>query len=153
MEECELKKFTSTDCGTSSHYPEEETVIKLHQCVRNTDSHLTSLKLNLNDVTSEGQLIARRAGLFTDWANKLVCPKHRYDYGLYWRPLKMCTHPLHTGKAKAYRTVNSVASFGIWQSTGSVVAVGSGKNNYRIYHKFIVLGALFYRIVLSTLKY
>ena len=57
MEECELKKFTSTDCGTSSHYPEEETVIKLHQCVRNTDSHLTSLKLNLNDVTSKGQLL------------------------------------------------------------------------------------------------
>ena len=39
----------------------------------------------------------------------------------------MCTHPLHTGKAKPYRSVNNVVSFGIWQSTGSVIAVGSGK--------------------------
>ena len=78
-----------------------------------------------------------------------VCPKHRYNLGRNWRPLRTCQFPLHPGPKKKQRNKDVVTlemSKDIQLYFGKTVPVGSGKQcvvfkkdlleTYRIIHKF-----------------
>lgn len=129
---CNIGTFTKTECGSSTHYPNDQSLVCLSQCDRDILGHLSSLKLGSGqnqadvDVPSEGHLIARRAGLFNYNSSLSVCPRHRYNLGIYWRAKKTCQYPSHTGKARPCRSVTSVMSMAIWNKQTCLVPVGSG---------------------------
>ena len=66
-----------------------------------------------------------------------ICPKHRYNLGGNWRPLKTCQYPLHSGARKKLKNkdvVNLQMSKNIQTIFGVTIPIGSGKrvsfNNY-----------------------
>ncbi|CAG2204934.1 unnamed protein product [Mytilus edulis] len=129
---CNVGIFVKTQCGTSSHYQNELSLVKLFDCNRDISGHLHSLRLPTGqnqtkcDTQTEGQLISRRAGVFDYNRNLSICPKHRYDLGIYWRPRTTCQFPGHIGKGKPVRTVTSPMSYGIWCTQTQLVHAGSG---------------------------
>ena len=83
-------------CGESRGKVE---VISLIECVDYVIYHLKSCHISRVKV-AEYELILARAGNFQpshDEITKLaVCPKHRHNLGIYWRPLRTCQYPVKT---------------------------------------------------------
>ena len=55
------------------------------------------VKVSQTCVASEKELILARAGLFgySDSRDFTICPKHRAELAVRFRPLMKCQHPLH----------------------------------------------------------
>ena len=63
----------------------------------NVKDHLRKVKVSQTCVASEKELILARAGLFSesDDCDFTICPKHRVELGVRFRPSMKCQHPLH----------------------------------------------------------
>ena len=108
-------------------------VISLIECVDDVTYHLKSCHLSRVKVT-EYELILARAGNFhlsLDEITKLaVCPKHRYNLGKYWRPLRTCQYPQHEGRKTTFHCknpVNRTMAQEIKDMFNTLVQVGSRK--------------------------
>ena len=110
---------------------------KLVNCKDDISHHLQSCHLSkLVGKIQENELILARAGMFyvptTKQEDMWVCPKHRYNLGRNWRPLKTCQFPTHSGSKKKHKNkdvVNLEMSKSIQIQFGVTVPVGSGTEN------------------------
>ena len=80
-------------------------VRRLLECKDDITGHLQSCHLSkLVGSVEERDLILMRAGKFDlpthQQESMWICPKHRYNLGRNWRPLKTCQYPLHSGARK-----------------------------------------------------
>ena len=75
-------------------------------------------------------MILARTGQFNeDGANMAICPRHRAEYGIYWRPRRKCAHPLHGNrKGKPERGATLEMSKEILSKWNELVPVGAGKD-------------------------
>ena len=107
---------------------------KLLDCKSDIACHLQSCHLSkLVGKIEEHELILVRAGMFYIPIEKQeemwICPKHRYNLGRNWRPLKTCQFPLHSGAKKQLKNkdvVNLEMSKNIQIQFGITVPIGSG---------------------------
>ena len=85
-------------CGSSRGKDE---FFPLKKCVVEVKNHLISCNLSRTKVT-EYDLILARAGKFNlsheEVEKMVVCPAHRHNLGIYWRPCKSYQYPGHEGK-------------------------------------------------------
>lgn len=125
--------FSTSECGEF-----RDTIdcsVRLLDCKDDISYHLQSCHLSkLVGKIQEYELILARAGMFYIPTKKQeemwVCPKHRYNLGRNWRPLKSCQYPLHSGTKKAHKSkdiVNLEMSKNIQLQFGVTVPVGSGE--------------------------
>ena len=73
----------------------------LKKCVAKVKNHLRNCNL-LDTKVTEYDIILARVGKFNlsheEIEKMVVCPAHRHNLGIYWRPRKSCQYPGHEGK-------------------------------------------------------
>ena len=105
----------------------------LNKCVVEVKNHLRSCNFSRTNVT-EYDVILARAGKFNlsheEVEKMVVCPAHKHNFDIYWRPLKSCQYPGHEGKTIALHCKNPIN----WQMAQEIrvtfvtfVQVGSRK--------------------------
>jgi len=91
--------------------------------------HLRKLKGSQTCVASEKELILARAGLFgeSDGCDFTICPKHRAELGVRFRPSMKCQHPMHGNRrCKVERGINLKMAKEIKAKWSIVVPIGAG---------------------------
>ena len=126
-----VNKLAGTDCGTlSDKVRVQQETIPLASCTKDVSAHLKTVAVK--DITSEQELILSRVGIFNFddelLATMTICPKHRHQLGGGWFKKSTCRFPGHNGNAKPTRTVDKSQSRMIHETFGTLVPVGSGKN-------------------------
>ena len=102
----------------------------LSSCEDSVREHLREVKVSQTCVASEKELILARAGLFgdSDGRDFTICPKHRVELGVRFRPSVKCQHPLHGNRRrKVERGINLKIAKEIKAKWNIVVPVGAGK--------------------------
>ena len=102
----------------------------LSSCADDAREHLREVKVSQRCVASEKELILARAGLFGDsvGCDFAICPKHRVELGVRFRPSMKCQHPLHGNRRrKVERKRNLKMVKEIKAKWNIVVPVGAGK--------------------------
>ena len=127
---CSFAGIANITCGSSRGKDE---FVPLNKCVVEVKNHLRMCNLSRTKVT-EYDLILARAGKFNlsheEVEKMVVCPAHRHNLGIYWRPRKSCQYPGHEGKKIALHCKNPIN----WQMAQEIremfvtlVQVGSRK--------------------------
>lgn len=101
----------------------------LDSCGDNVKDHLRKVNVSQTCVSSEKELILARAGLFSesDGRDFTICPKHRAELGVRFRPSMKCQHPLHGNRRrKVERGINLKMAKEIKTKWNIVVPVGAG---------------------------
>ena len=139
---CSFSDLRKSKCGDFRGAP--FVVRRLLECKNDITGHLQSCHLSkLVGSVEEHDLILMRAGKFDlpthQQESMWICPKHRYNLGRNWRPLKTCQYPLHSGARKKLKNkdvVNLQMSKNIQTIFGVTIPIGSGKrvsfNNYKM---------------------
>ena len=130
---CCLQQYFDGQCGVYKKFPLELNEIHLKDCSRSVVGHLRSCNISEKAVSTEGELIALRAGIwrYNSCVDKgiTVCPFHRYTYGICWKPPQRCGFPGHSpqSKSKPQRGMTArmceIAQLG-W---GKLCRIGTGK--------------------------
>ena len=117
-----------SDRGTSAY-------VSLGSCNDDIIGHLAGCHLSRERLT-EYQLILARAGLFDLPDEQLqcmkICPKHRHNLGRFWRPVRSCQYPAHTGRPrniKGNRVINLQVAREVHTMYDKTVHIGSRKLN------------------------
>ena len=102
MAECSFKCYSSKECGVSRRYSAQTAIVPLKTCTKDVLPHLRGCyKTTAKGVDFEWRLCLYRAGLFQEDGDCLtICPLHRDEFGLGWRPSKACKYPLHDMQTK-----------------------------------------------------
>ena len=128
---CSFSSICKTSCDISRRNPNYTGYFTLNSCLKDIRSHLKRLNAAQKCVASEGELILARAGLLDEDVNSLtICPKHRDNLGMEWKPSRKCQHPLHgkkTGKPELGRGVNLKISKEIMAKWHVLIPIGAGK--------------------------
>lgn len=127
---CSLSERVGISCGESRGVIEVQSLL---DCQSDISGHLASCHLSKSDL-KEYELILVRAGLFHLPIEQVqcmtICQKHRNNLGKFWRPLKSCQYPKHSGAArecKGRHVFNSQLSEDVLKFNGKLVQVGSRK--------------------------
>lgn len=127
---CSFSEKAGISCGESRGVKKIENLL---ECLSDIKSHLESCHLSKSKL-KEYQLILVRAGLFNISTEQIscmtVCCKHRHSLGKFWRPLKACQYPMHTGstrECKGRHVINPEMSEDIMKLYGKLVQAGSRK--------------------------
>ena len=119
---CSFSDLAKSSCG--DFRGSTRMVCRLRECQEGITGHLQACHLSKLTGIPEYELILPRAGLFDVPLHRqeemFVCPKHRYNLGRNWRPLRTCQYPLHSGSRKKLRNRNVV-----------------NMQMYRIYNQFL----------------
>jgi hypothetical protein len=118
--------FCSESCGLQEigclRDYKEDIKNHLHSC------HLSKLDLK------EYELIAIRAGMFhlneDHFKNMFICPSHRHNLGQFWRSLRTCQYPIHSGptrKCEGRHVFNVELSEAVFTLYGKLIQVRSRK--------------------------
>lgn len=109
--------------------------IPLKSCTKNISDHLRGCYKTPQEGLDEWELCLFRAGIFhQEHADTMtICPIHRNQFGLGWRPSRTCKHPAHTCKQKPVRGVTKRISIEIQRTWQTVCEIGQGT-----YYHFIV---------------
>ena len=69
-------------------------------CSSSTKEHMYGcFKAFREGVEEDGKYCLARVGLFDERGEDLtICPEHRNEFGLGWRPSKVCKYPEHQSK-------------------------------------------------------
>ena len=68
-------------------------------CHKDIRAHLRTDNVSQTSILTEKDFILARSGHFEEEGlNMAVCPKHRAELGIFWRPGRKCTHPLYRGR-------------------------------------------------------
>ena len=128
---CSFFGFGNVSCGESRGVVE---VVQLSTCTGDISAHLAMCHL-LKSGLSESQLILTQAGLFDVSPDQLkimtVCPSHRHMLGRYWRPLRSCQYPTHSGPVHQYKNrkvFNLQLTMEVHRLYRCLVQIGSRKN-------------------------
>lgn len=138
---CSFSELRKSSCGDFRGC--EFVVRRLVECKDDITSHLQSCHLSkLIGNVEEHDLILMRAGKFDLPTHQFecmwICPKHRYNLGRNWRPLRTCQYPLHSGarnKQKNRDVVNVQMAKNIKTIFGVTVPIGSGKKMLLLTYK------------------
>lgn len=130
MATCSFKRFSKKCCGASDRLPKQESyIIPLQTCTKDVRNHLKGcFKTSVIDLNGEWELCLLRAGFFEEEGFEMftICPIHRAQFGLGWRPSKTCKHPAHDCKQKPVRGINKRTSKEIFQLWGVLCEIGQG---------------------------
>ena len=86
-------------CDISKRFPGVTEYFPLTSCHKDIRAHLRTVNVSQTSILTEKDLIPARSGHFEEEGlNTAVCPKHRAELGIFWRPGRKCTHPLHGGR-------------------------------------------------------
>ena len=112
-------------------------ISSLFDCNENLQSHLSSCHLSKSNLR-ENELIATRTGMFhldqDNFRNMSICPSHCHNLGRFWRPLRLCQYPIHSGPARnctGRDVFNMLLSKSVLTLYGKLIQVGSRK--YDVY--------------------
>ena len=140
---CSFSDLAKSSCG--DFRGSTRMVCRLRECQEGITGHLQACHLSKLTGIPEYELILPRAGLFDEPLHRqeemFVCPKHRYNLGRNWRPLRTCQYPLHSGSRKKLRNrnvVNMQMYKNIQSIFGTTIPVGSGE--WFVHFYFIVRG-------------
>jgi hypothetical protein len=132
---CSFFGLGNVSCGDSRGADE---VIQLSTCTSDVSVHLAMCHLSKSRL-SESQLILARAGLFDVSPEQLksmtICPSHRNKLGRYWRPLRSCQYPTHSGPVHQYKNrkvFNLQLTMEVHKLYGRLVQIGSRKYIYTV---------------------
>ena len=116
------------ESGVSVRYKHQTALLPLKTCSKDVYDHLNGCyKTTSAGVEVEWQLCLYRAGLFDEVGDSLtICPLHRDEFGLGWRPSKVCKHPLHDSKQKPVRGVTLRMSQEIQRKYKILCEIGQG---------------------------
>ena len=127
---CSFSSICQTCCDISRRNPNFTGFYTLNSCLKDIKPHLKRLNVAQKCVASEGELILARAGLFDgDVSGFTICPTHRNDLGIEWKPTRKCQHPLHgtkTRKPERGRGVNLKLSKEIMAKWHVLIPIGAG---------------------------
>lgn len=126
---CSFSTLSNNKCDLSPRYPGFTEFFTLNSCKKEIKSHLRTVKVSQKSILTEKDLILARAGHFnSDGANMTICPRHRADFGIFWRPSKNCVHPLHGDrKGKPERGASLEMCKEIMGKWSALIPVGAGK--------------------------
>ena len=132
MGKCSLHSYFEGDCGLSSKFPNEICLKLIVNCNKSIVGHLRACNMGEKSVKSEGELLCLRAGIWK-WRPETdhgisVCPAHRYQYGIGWRPKVRCGFVRHptTSNSKAQRGMSAPMCEAVQLSWGTLCRVGTG---------------------------
>ena len=131
---CSFRAYCDSKCDLSSGLLGQNQLVPPSVCKNNIKTHLKGIKVTQTWAFSEKELILARVGLFDmDGDQFTICPKHRAELGVKFRPRKKCQHPLHGHrKSKPDRSVNLKMSKEIKAKWNTVVPIGAGKSSFDI---------------------
>ncbi|CAM1331324.1 Uncharacterised protein r2_g4032 [Pycnogonum litorale] len=92
MDTCIFESTEST-CGVFSRKKLVGTFL-VEDLKDSMNEYLCKISVKMDSILTEAELIGNR-GKRTLQPTDRVCAKHRYSLGLYWKPPKICLHPLH----------------------------------------------------------
>ena len=126
--ECSFREYSKKECGVSALYKHQTALLPLKACTKEVFDHLNGCyKTTSAGVEVKWQLCLYRAGLFHEAGDSLtICPLHRDEFGLGWRPSKVCKHPLHDSKQKPVRGVTLLMSQEIQSKYKILCEIGQG---------------------------
>ena len=106
---CSFVAHSQKNCDTSKGYPGDKEFFPLTSCKKHIRSHLRTIKVGQTSLPTERDLILAHTGHFReDGANMTICPAHRAELGIFWRPRRKCAHSLHGNrKSKPGRVAKS----------------------------------------------
>ena len=129
-ENCSFIGVGGICCGENRRVKE---IVTLGDCQEDIRNHLSSCHLSKAKI-KECEVITARAGIFhpteEQLRNMTICPSHRNGLGRFWRPLRSCQYPLHSGPVRkcpgkdAFNMALSEAAFTLY---GKLVQIGSRK--------------------------
>jgi len=129
-ESCSFFGIKEISCGDDRG---QKGVVNLLDCTEDVSDHLSSCHLSKSGLT-ESQLILARSGLFDISPEVMktmtVCSNHRVKLGRFWRPLRSCQYPAHSGPLHQYKSrsvINVRLSMEINKLYGILVQIGSRK--------------------------
>ena len=126
--ECSFRVHSKKACGVSGRYKDQTALLPLKTCSKDVLHHLKGCyKTTPAGVEVEWKLCLYRAGLFDEAGESLtICPLHRDEFGLGWRPSKVCKYPLHDSKQKPIRGVTLRMSLEIHRKYKILCEIGQG---------------------------
>ena len=125
---CSFTSLCGNKCDISSRWPGWQQLVPLSSCVDSIKEHLRDVKVSQTSVASEEPILAR-VGLFDDSDGRdfTVCPKHRAELGVRFRPTTKCQHPLHENqRRKVEKRINLKMAKEIKAKWNTIVPVGAG---------------------------
>ena len=134
---CSFASHFTTQCGVSSRYSgSSRECVALSTCTGNVKPHLRKLKVTQTCVSSEKDPILARVGLFgEDGSGFTICPKHRAELGLKFRPSRKSQHTIHGSRSqKPDRGMNLQVVKDVYARWRTIVPVGSGKKHPILSH-------------------
>ena len=124
---CSFGSYSKKDCALSCRYKKQTTLLPIHACNKDVKSHLRGCFSTRVDDIVEWQLCLLRIGLFEESGDSFtICPQHRDEFGLGWRPSKICKHPLHDCNQKPVRGVTRDVSLEIYKTWDVLLEIGQG---------------------------
>lgn len=125
---CSLSGLGGICCGENRGMTN---IVNLNECQQNIQVHLSSCHISKSNL-KEYELLLLRAGLFNvteeQSKNITVCPNHRNNLGRFWRPLRSCQYPEHSGpirQCKGRDVFNVQLSQTVFKIYGKLVQIGS----------------------------
>ena len=95
---CSFVTFSNKACDISKRFPGVTEYFPLTSCHKDIRAHLRAVNVYQTSILTEKDLILARSGHFEEEClNMAVGPKHRAELGIFWRPGRKCSHPLHRG--------------------------------------------------------
>ena len=93
---CSFVTFSNKGCDISKRFPGVTEYFPLTSCHKDIKAHLRAVNVSQTSILTEKDLILARSGHFEEEGlNMTVCPKHQAELGIFWRPGRKCTQPLH----------------------------------------------------------
>lgn len=129
---CSFVTFSKSTCDRSLRYPGVTEFFPLTSCKKDIRSHLRMVKVSQTNILTEKDLILARSAHFDEDGDTMtICPRHRAELGMFWRPRKQCVHPLHGDrKGKPERGANLQMSKEIMAKWSAFIPVGAGNVFY-----------------------
>lgn len=94
---CSFQQYSKKECNLSARNKSAGSIFIVKNCSSSTKEHLRGcFKTSRDGVEEDGKLSLARVGLFEECGEDLtICPEHRNEFGLGWRPSKVCKYSEH----------------------------------------------------------
>ena len=109
---CSFAGLSRKNYDISKRYPGVKELFCLDFGKKDIRSHLRTITVGQTSLPTVRDLILACTGhLCEDRANKTICPAHRAELGMFWRPWRKCAHSVRgNGKSKPWRGGNLTMS-------------------------------------------
>lgn len=126
---CSFQQYSTKESNVSARNKSARSIFIVNNCSSGTKEHFYGCFKASREVVEEdgGKLCLACVGLLDECGEDLtICPEHRNEFSLEWRPSKVCKYPEHQSKQKPYRGISREMSrkislhFGVLCETGQV---------------------------------